>query len=31
MPIRRHQKKPEKYGVSAWDGEPQLISAGVEI
>jgi hypothetical protein len=25
MPIRRHQRKPEKYGVSAWDGEPQLI------
>jgi len=25
MPIRRHQRKPENYGVSAWDGEPQLI------
>ena len=25
MPIRRHQRKPENYGVSARDGEPQLI------
>jgi hypothetical protein len=25
MPVRRHQRKPEKHGVSAWDGEPQLI------
>jgi hypothetical protein len=25
MPIRRHQRKRKKYGVSAWDGEPQLI------
>jgi hypothetical protein len=25
MPIRRHQRKPENYGVGARDGEPQLI------